>query len=456
MHHWKPRLSALAISVLSAGVLAAGAFGLGLLGLPPVMAQSGPAPSAATAPTPMVLPPPADWQALGLMVGAPPPPDKRVTRANANDWPFVSWTLQHTREIYPTRTIARGGPVAPLPRAVRALNFAIPTADGQSLAFADFPRAAYLDALVILKNGRLVHESYTNGMQPDTAHLMFSMTKSFTGLCAELLIDEGKLDPSKRIDSYLPELKDSAWGEASVRDVLDMRDGVRFNEDYLDPRSDIFAYAAAWGWGDLPPPLKTPDGFAEALKQHTARYDRPGGAFRYRSAATDVIGWIVARVEGKPLAQVISTRIWSKLGVEHDAFMLVDRAGQDIAAAGMNATARDLARFGEMLRNRGRANGQQIVPARVIAAITAGGDRAAFAASNPIPARANWTYRSQFWIMHDADRAFTLLGVRGQRVYVNPTAGLVVVTLGTHPMPGTGFTEALHQSLYAGLKTALR
>ncbi len=402
------------------------------------------------------LPPPADWAKLGLMQGAPPPVDKRVTKQNALEWPFISYTLQHVGEIFPVRKIARGGPVAVLPRAQRRLAFSFDDGAGAPITFAQFPERAYLDALVILKNGRIIHESYRNSMTPATPHLMFSMSKSVTGLMAEMLIHEGALDETRRIDLYLPELKDSAWGEARVRDVLDMRDGVQFREDYLDPTADIFAYAAAWGWGDLPAPLKTPQGFAEALKQHMQRYDKPGGAFRYRSAATDVIGWIVSRVEGKPLADVISARVWSKLGAEHDASIALDRAGMEVAAAGMNATARDLARLGEMLRNNGRFNGQQIVPAAVIANILRGGDHAAFAASNPAPARANWTYRSQFWISHDADGSFTLLGVRGQRVYVNPTAGMVVVTLGTHAMPGTSFTEPMHQNLYAALKTALR
>lgn len=402
------------------------------------------------------LPPPADWRALGLMTQSPTAPDKRVTRQNALEWPHISYTLQHVSELFPVRPIARGGRVAILPETPRALSFSFDDGAGAPLRFADFPARAYLDALVIVKDGRIVHETYRNSMTPATPHLMFSMSKSVTGLAAELLIHEGKIDPAKRVEFYLPELKDSAWAQASVRDVLDMRDGVQFREDYLDPQSDIFAYAAAWGWGELPAPLKTPDGFSQALRQHTQRYDQPGGAFRYRSAATDVIGWIIARVEGKPLSQVVSERIWSKLGAEHDASFALDRAGMEIAAAGMSATARDLARFGEMLRLNGRFNGAQIAPAAVIAGIRAGGDRAAFQASGPIPARANWSYRSQFWISHDADGSFTMLGVRGQRVYVNPAARMVVVTLGTHAMPGTGFTEPMHQNLYAALKQHLR
>jgi CubicO group peptidase (beta-lactamase class C family) len=403
---------------------------------------------------PATPPPQADWQAMGLNVGFPPPPDKRMTRENTLVFPNTAWGYQHMRELYPTRAVARAGPVSPLPERkqdISALEVKLP--DGRVVPWADYERLTYTDAQIVLHRGRIVSETYANGMKPESAHLMFSMTKSFVGLIAELLIAEGKLDETAKVTRYVPELEGSAWAPATVRDVLDMRDGVTFNENYADPTADIHIYARSWGWGPLAP--NAPRGVFEALPALKARFAEPGGPFIYRSAATDALGWVVVRAANQSLASLVSERIWKPLGVEHDGSWALDLAGQEIAAAGLNMTARDLARFGEMLRNDGRWNSRQIVPAAVVAKIRAGGDRAAYAAGRPSSSRTGWSYHSQFWISHDANGSFNLIGVAGQRVYIDPKNEIVIVRFGTQPELSNSRMQAMHDAAYAAVTARL-
>jgi len=412
-------------------------------------------PAFAQAPaTPPAPQPRLDWPKSGYNVGFPAPADKRVTRDNALAYPYTGWSYQHVRELFPTRGVARGGPVSPLPSqpmALDGLTFAAP--DGKKISWAQFEAETHTDAMLVLHKGKIVYERYANGMTPESQHLLFSVTKSFVGLMAELLVHDGKLDETAKVITYVPELAGSAWETATVRDLMDMRDGVSFDENYANPNAEIHRYALAWGWG--PANIPAPKGVYEALPTLKTRFAESGGPFRYRSAATDALGWVIARASGQSLSSLVSERVWKRLGVEHDATWAIDPAGQEIAAAGLNVTARDLARLGEMLRQDGRFNGQQIIPAAVVKKIKAGSDNAAFRASNPIPARLNWSYRSQFWISHDANQSFNLFGVAGQRVYIDPTNQIVIVRFGSHPVLSNLFTAAIHDAAFGALTAKL-
>lgn len=428
--------------------------GMALAGALCALVLAGQAMGQAAPASPPAPPPPADWQAMGLNVGFPPPPDKRMTRENTLFFPNTSWGYQHMRELYPTRAVARSGQVSPLPERkqdISALPITLP--DGRTVPWAEYERLTYTDAQIVLHRGRIISERYANSMKPETAHLMFSMTKSFVGLVAELLIAEGKLDETAKVTTYVPELADSAWAPATIRDLLDMRDGVAFNENYADPKADVHIYARSWGWG--PTVAGAPRGVFEALPALKVRSFEPGGPFIYRSAATDALGWAVARAANQSLASLVSERIWKPLGVEHDGSWALDLAGQEIAAAGLNMTARDLARFGEMLRNDGRWNGRQIVPAAVVAKIKAGGDREAYAAGRPSSSRLGWSYRSQFWVSHDANGSFNLFGVAGQRVYIDPKNEIVIVRFATQPELSNSRMQAMHDAAYAALTVRL-
>jgi CubicO group peptidase (beta-lactamase class C family) len=293
-----------------------------------------------------------------------------------------------------------------------------------------------------------------NQMRPETPHLLFSVTKSFTGLMAAQLVHEGKLDPAAKVTRYIPELAGSAWDDMNVRDVMDMTGGVLFREVYTDPTSEVFAYAWAAGMLPAPPNYAGPKTVYDFLK--TLKKDGEHGAgFVYRTVHSEVLGWLVSRATGRHWADLMSEQLWSKLGMEEDAYVMVDAVGTPLQGSGLNATARDLARFGEMLRRGGEFNGQRVFAKAVVDETARGGDREKFKASG-MAFRPGYSYRNQWWILHNADGAWEASGIHGQFVHINPAAEMVVVKLSSHPVAGAGFTHPTTLKAWAALAKAVR
>lgn len=407
------------------------------------------------------LPPPESVRLdqLGLMQGFPPPPEKQVTAANfLRQYPNIRWAFHHMRELLPTRNISRGsGAAVPLPRGedrtaeIDALRFEGPNG---SMTFAEYLTASYADATLVLKDGKVVYESYHEGMPDDHPHIMWSMTKSVVGLLATQLIEEGLLDPDSLVTSHLPELSESGWKGATLQQVLEMTADINYNEVYANAESDVIKYSLAAGMTQPPADYPGHRDLCSYLPT-IGSAEEHGHAFRYRTVHTEVLGWLLRRATGKPVAQLVSERIWSQLGAEHDAFLLLDRHGTEWAGAGMNATLRDLGRFGEMVRNEGSFNGRQIVSANVIRSIREGADREAFKACGR-DFQPGYSYRNQWWISHNADGAFEALGVHGQMIHINPAAGLVVVRLSSHPVASTAQTFPMTLPAMQALANLLR
>lgn len=404
------------------------------------------------------LPPPdaVTLDKLGYMRTFPPTGAQIVDNSNRTKYPQMRWVLQHTREVLPTRNIRRGnGAPSPLPAAEKNLDgFTFEDDKGQKITVADWLKATYTDGIVVLHKGRVVYERYMNQMQPETPHLLFSVTKSFTGLLAAQLAHEGRIDPQALVTKYVPELADSAWGDMKVRDVMDMTGAVRFREVYTDPTTEIFPYLFASSMLPPPPNYAGPKNIYEFLKT-LKKEGEHGAGFVYRTVHSEVLGWIVSRVTGKHFTDVMSERIWSRMGMEEDAYIMVDSIGTPLQGAGLNATARDLARFGEMLRRGGEFNGQRILAKEVVDDTAKGGDREKFKASG-MAFRPGYSYRNQWWALHNADGAYEASGVHGQMVHINPAAEMVVVKLSSHPVAGAGFTHPLTLKAWDALARAVR
>lgn len=386
-----------------------------------------------------------------LMQGFPPPPEYRIHIGNWQEYPQKIWSFQHTRELFPTRRLAPAGPVQPLPKALRDLDRLQVGTAAAPLTWPQMLAATHTDAAVVLHRGRIIDERYFNGMKPETPHLMFSATKSLAGLMAATLVAEGRLDDGARVREVLPELADSAWGDATVRQVLDMTDGVSFSEIYTDPASDVFAYIGAMGWAPQYRKAGSPIGIQAMLSTLKRSHDEPRGtAFRYRSPATDVTAWLAARAAGQSLTDWLQQRLWDRLGMEHEGNVMLDPAGTEVAFAGVSASARDLARIGQMLLQRGRVGSQQVIPTAVIDELVRGGDPRAFEAAD-MPHRKGWSYRSQWWVNPDPPRSFAAMGAFGQRLYVFPDAELVVVLFGSHPKPVAALVDPHHRRAFTAL-----
>jgi len=380
----------------------------------------------------------SDPKTLGWMQGFPPPPDKRIEQPDSNffSFPKMRWSVCHIRELMPTTRVSRGLG-APVP-AVAALDPAIdkvtftPLGGGAAMTWEDALAANYTDGVIVMHEGRVVYERYLGCLDRTGQHAAMSMTKSLTGLLAEVLVTEGRLDERALVSSLLPELEDSAFGTATVRQVMDMTTGVEFSEDYADPKADIWTYSAAASPLPKPAGYTGPNGYYEYLR--TVRpQGRHGEAFGYKTVNSDVLGWLIARASGRSVADLLSDRIWSRMGAEQEAYFTVDGLGTPFAGGGLSAGLRDLARIGQLMLDEGMWNGTPLFPARAVQSIRAGGDKTAFAKAG-YDTMPGGSYRAMWWVFHNAHGAFAARGVHGQTIYIDPTARMVIVRLASHPM----------------------
>ena len=394
---------------------------------------------------------------LGLMQGFPPPPDKtiRFNDGSSSRFPNTRWSFSHFRELVPTATVSRGeGPVVPLPRAERDLGgVAITTMDGKPITFNDALQLTYTDGIVVLHKGKIIYEKYFGEGGPQQPHIAFSVTKSFVGTLAAVLAANGKLDPAAPVTKYVPELKDGAYGDATVRQVMDMTIGVKYSENYSDPNAEVFDYARAGGMMPVAPGYQGPRSFYEFL----VKLQKEGGhgdAFAYKTSNAEVLAWIVKRASNQSLAALLSSEIWSKLGAEQDGYFMVDSVGTESGGGGYNTVLRDLARFGEMMRNKGKYNGQQVIPEAAIANITQGGKKDDFVKAGYTLLK-GWSYRDMWWITHNEHNAYTARGIYGQSIYIDPTAEMVVARYASHPMAANGANDPVSLPMYMALAKEL-
>jgi CubicO group peptidase (beta-lactamase class C family) len=409
----------------------------------------------AAAQAPAQLPPPLDWRDAKLMEGSPPTESKQVTRANWLNYPFIRWSFQHARELLPTKPVHRGEKATALPVDLKEIHqLTFDDDKGKQTTFEDFLRDTYTDGIVVLHKGKIVYERYLNGMAPETHHMLFSTSKSFVGLVAAILASQAVLDEKAPVSKYVPELAASAYGDATLRQVMDMRVGVKFSEVYTDPKSDISQYSIAANWLPRPPNYEGPTNLYTSLVALTEREGPHGGAFGYKSASSDVLAWVASRASGKSLSELVSQLIWSKIGADHQAYYLVDPLGTEVAMGGLNTTLRDLARLGQTMLQMGQWEGKEVLPKSVIEDIMKGGDRDAFVKSN-LPTRPGWSYRSQWWVTHNQNGAYLAMGVFGQRLYIDPKAQMVIAKFGSHPIPGNAFTDGIHQKAFDSLAKTL-
>ncbi len=393
-----------------------------------------------------------------LMAGAPPfAPQARVTLANWQDPPFNRWAFQHVRELIPTARISRGdGQARPLPRAERdvlALRFGY---GDRELSVAELLEETYTDGFLVLHQGQVVAEHYLNGMAPDIPHLLMSVSKSVTSTVAGILAGRGELDVSAPVEDIVPDLDGTSFAGATVQHLLDMRAGTRFDESYDNLEADVRTYERVYLWrpdkGDPRPP--------DALSYFgTLANDGPhGGPFRYRSILTDVLAWVIERAAGERLHQLIARELWQPMGAEFDAEITVDARGNPMADGGICATLRDLARFGQLFAERGRAGDLAIVPAAWIDDTIRGAPDGAeaFAGGDDPPGYPRGAhYRNCWWVRDPGVPFYHGSGINGQNVFVHVPSRTVVAKLSTWPTalsPAAGPTVQAVLAISAALQ----
>lgn len=397
----------------------------------------------------------SDPALMGWMQGFPPPADKRLSwgRADHMRFPTHRYAFSHMREFLPTAPVRRGqGPVWELPEALRddldAVTFT-PMGGGAELSWKDALGANFTDAVCVLHKGAVVYERYLGVTRRDSPHIAWSVTKSFVGVLAEMLIAEGKLDPTAPIGDLIPELAHSGFDDATLRQVMDMTTALDFSEEYTDPNSGIGAFSQALGLTPRAAGYAGP-GDVYAYLPTVGKAGEHGERFMYRTCNTEVLGWLVARTEGKRLHQVLSERIWQPLGMEQDADFLIDSTGMAFAGGGLNPCLRDMARFGEAMRCGGVGNGRQVIPQALVESVRGGARQEDFARST-FPHLTGWSYRSQWWITHNNRGAFTARGIHGQTIYIDPVAEMVVARFASHPIAGNAGIDPTSLPAYEAL-----
>lgn len=369
----------------------------------------------------------------GLMVGFPPPPNKRVTPANSHLPEHLGWRVQNPGRLFPSARISRGqGPIVPLPLGqARAIDeVLVDNGDGSRIPMTEIWRMTGVDATLVMHQGKIIFESYLGDMSPTRQHAMFSCTKSVVGLLVEHMIHDGKMDAAAPASVYVPELGASPAGRATVRQLLDMQAHFMFSDrPKVDGQVQV-DYIMGLGFLPQPPGYKGAIGAYELLVNALPMGEH-GGPFRYDNGSTDTLAWILRRITKRSLDALISESIWSKLGCEQDASMTIDAAGTEWAAGGMAACLRDFGRLGEMLRCHGRYNGQQVLSPKVYAEILKGGDREAFAAGAGVPT--GGSYRSQWWFNHDRHDSYACRGQFGQRIWIAPKSETMIAQFAADP-----------------------
>ncbi len=400
-----------------------------------------------------------DWPAtaaeLGIMRGSPAAEDKQVTLANWQYGPYNRWAFQHVREVLPTVTVARGdGPVRALPVRKRSLGGVRFSPPGTAATTVEGMLAAtYTDGFLVLHQGEVVAERYFNGLTPERPHMLWSVGKSVAGILAGILVADDLLSLEKRVADYVPELAGSGWDDNTIRELLDMQTTSSWVEDYDDASSSVRRQDASNGLLPLPAEFgDLPRGNYRFLPT-IGRNDERRGTFIYKSGDTDVAGWVMERASGARLADLLSSRLWSRLGAEHDAYYTVDPSGSVLASGGLNATLRDMARFGQMVLDEGRVGDEQVVPADWIRDIRANLNEDAWRRGDF--GDSSGGYRAFWWHTGNAHGAFYAIGVHGQWVYVDPPAEVVIVKLSSHPEPLSGDDFELTLAAFDAIARAL-
>jgi CubicO group peptidase (beta-lactamase class C family) len=357
-----------------------------------------------------------------------------ISLDNWQSAPYAHWSFQHVEDFVPTAVISRGtGPVAALPPAsAQMAEMPVTSTDGVATTVGGVMASTATDGWAVAYRGSLVAEEYLDGLEAQTRHLLFSVSKSLVAAVVGALHRARAIELDAPVTDYVPALASCGYAGATVRHLLDMRSGIAFSDNYLHPTAEIHLLDESMGWA----PRSSPDGpatlrdFLLTLRQKSAH----GGPFEYRSCETDVLGWICEVAGGQRMPELMSELLWSRIGARCDANIGVDTDGTGLFDGGISACLTDMIRFGSLfLRDGVSLTGQQVVPAAWIADTLDGGpdSRQAFAASPDDTGMPGGMYRNQVWFPYPGSNVVLCQGMCGQMIYVNRAAEVVAAKLST-------------------------
>ncbi|MGB5984297.1 MAG: serine hydrolase [Desulfobacterales bacterium] len=357
--------------------------------------------------------------------------ESNVTLANWRTAPYSTQAFHHVDRIIPVSLINAAGRACAIPSGPQSLDkIVFEDQHRQERHLAEVLDSTATRGLVVLRRGRIIAERYLNGYDGTRPHILFSVSKSLTGALAGILVDQGRLDPNRPVIQYIPEVSNSAYGDCTVRHVLDMTVSSSFSEVYLDKRGEFARYRRAMLWNPPEPgePAGTLHGFLASLSPAP---DPHGTVFRYLSPNSDLLGWLVERASGQDFASLLSSLIWKPMGAEARAYVTVDTSGSPRSAGGICALPRDLARFGEMMR----LGGKQVVPDWWVKDIRSGGDSEPWKKGDFYTLFPNGRYRSQWYQTGNPSGAFCAIGIHGQWLWIDPRKEVVIAKVSAQAEP---------------------
>ncbi len=324
--------------------------------------------------------------------------------------------FSHMKDIIPSKTIERTGPVNKFSQQPHALPETFEFND-ETRTLSSFLTQTHATALVVIKDNNITFEDYYQGTGQWDQRISWSMAKSFLSAIFGVAVNDGLIkDLNQPVTDYVPSLIGSGYDGVTIKNVLQMSSGVLFNEDYGDFNSDINRFGRVMALGG------SFDEFAASLSSERQQ----GEYMHYVSLDTHVIGMVLRAATGKSIEEYFNEKLWSKLGTERDAIYITDNTGQPMVLGGLNLISRDYARLGTLYRDKGLLNGQQIIPAQWIE------DSITPDAPHLMPGKrdtssSKFGYGYQWWLPDNTDQEFMALGIYGQHIYINRKYNVVIV-----------------------------
>ena len=327
-------------------------------------------------------------------------------------------------------------PVTAMPAADQPYSFQVvesvplPTEfsyGGKRVETEEFLARTDTGAVLVVKDGAIQFEQYWRSGGQTQTWLSMSVAKSFISALIGIAIEQGHIrDINDPITDYAPELAGSAYDNVAIKDILQMSSGASWNEDYGDPESDINRFARVFALGG------SMNKFATTLTREMA----PGTYDRYNSTDTQALGMLLTAATGRSITEYMIENLWHPMGAEHTGYWLTDADNMEMAFGGLNITARDYAKLGELYRLGGAFNGQQIVPADWVSASIVADAPHLIPGVNPA---SDWPlgYGYQWWIPEGIAGEFMAIGVYNQFIYIAPESNTVIVKLSANSAYGT-------------------
>ena len=367
------------------------------------------------------------------------------------DGPLNQWAFQHVSDFLPTCKICANElhsysnmSIVIINQSINLLENIDINVDGKIFKFTKILEETCTDSILILRKGNILYERYFNGMKIDSMHLLQSISKSILGVLYARMIDKGVIDPEQRIGHYLPELDTSVFGSATIAQALDMKVALNFSEDYISPYSEMNMLDRACGWktnhtGIFPTLRSFLSSLTARVSNETKMPITHGTEFQYCSATTDVLAWLISHVTGLSYSNLLEKELWIPMGAQQNANITVDSEGFAVGNGGISCTTRDMALFGQLILNNGKAlNGMQVIPLSWIEQTYNGNH-----------------YKNHWWVnpsltQPDSNQIHAR-GIYGQYLWIDQESSTVIAKFSSNPVARNTSKFNMHMALFRSI-----